>query len=214
MSDAAWPFDHHQMFGYDFIMADPAWRLATWSEAGKGEKSPEAHYDTMLLQEIADLPVGLLASKHAVLWLWATSPMIDQQIWLLKHWGFQFATMGCWNKKTRNGKYRWGPGYRLRTTMEPFLIGTMGSPITSRSIPSGWDGLARGHSRKPEEGYDLAEKMMPRAKRMDLFSRQTRPGWECWGREIGKFDNGEPPVVKKPKVKRIAYRDEKTLELL
>ena len=26
---------------------------------------------------------------------------------------------------------------------------------------------------------------------LDLFSRETRPGWDAWGNEVGKFDGGK-----------------------
>ena len=47
--------------------------------------------------------------------------------------------------------------------------------------------LAREHSRKPEEAYAWAEAYMPGARRIELFSRTRRPGWDCWGNEAGKF---------------------------
>ena len=27
---------------------------------------------------------------------------------------------------------------------------------------------------------------------LELFARQTRPGWTCWGNEVGKFDQPKP----------------------
>ena len=30
---------------------------------------------------------------------------------------------------------------------------------------------------------------------LDLFARQTRPGWTYWGNEVGKFDKPCDPVV-------------------
>ena len=42
----------------------------------------------------------------------------------------------------------------------------------------GFDGLARQHSRKPEEAYDLVDALLPsHARKADIFSRQVRPGW-------------------------------------
>jgi N6-adenosine-specific RNA methylase IME4 len=49
-------------------------------------------------------------------------------------------------------------------------------------------------SRKPDEFYDLVLSHTQVAmRRADLFSRQTRPGFEGWGNEHGKFD--EPAVA-------------------
>lgn len=174
------------MFGYDFIMADPAWTFVTYSEKGH-EKAPQAHYDCQSLDEIKALPVGQLASRDCVLWLWACNPMLDQAFDVIKAWGFQFKTAGSWAKKTVNGKYRWGPGYVLRTTNEPYLIATTGNPQI-KAIQSGFDGLAREHSRKPDEAYELAERMCPNARRLNMFTRETRVGWDSTGDEATKFD--------------------------
>ncbi|MDB5552113.1 MAG: hypothetical protein JWL86_2097, partial [Rhizobium sp.] len=73
---------------------------------------------------------------------------------------------------------------------EPVLIGTRGNPKTSRSVRSVLFGQTRGHSRKPDEAFATAERLMPRARRVELFSRTDRPNWEAWGDEVGKF-NGE-----------------------
>ena len=50
------------------------------------------------------------------------------------------------------------------------------------------DGLAREHSRKPDEAYAMLEALSPNARRADVFARQRRPGWDGWGLELSKFD--------------------------
>ncbi|MFI5409115.1 MT-A70 family methyltransferase [Kaistia sp. UC242_56] len=187
----SWIFGDMPMFGYDLIMADPPWRFDTWSDAGKKHKSPEGHYQTMALADIAAMPVGHLAAKDCMLWLWATHPMLPQQIEICAAWGFKFVTSGVWVKRTVHGKLAFGTGYRLRCASEPFLLATNGDPSTCRSVRTVIEGPIREHSRKPDEAYAEAEKLMAGARRADLFSRQTRPGWTSWGHETGKFDVGE-----------------------
>ena len=75
----------------------------------------------------------------------------------------------------------------LRNAGEPFLIATRGAPKTSRSVRNTIYGLARQHSRKPEECFREAEKLMPEAQRIELFSRQHRSGWKVWGNETDRF---------------------------
>lgn len=184
----AWPFGSLQMFGYGLVMADFPWRFDTWSQAGKKHKSPEGHYRTMSIEEIAAVPIGWLGGKDAVYWIWATHPMIDQQLALLPRWGLRFVTSGVWVKRTKTGKLAFGTGYRLRCASEPFLIATNGAPETARNIRTVIEGPIREHSRKPDEAYREAERMFPNVARADLFSRRTRPGWDSWGDEAGKFD--------------------------
>ncbi len=178
------------MFGYDFIMADPHWRFETWSEKGRMTKGPDRHYQTESIQKIIEeFPVGDLASKTCLLWLWATHPMIDQQIAAGRAWGFKFVTSGVWVKRTKNGKLGFGTGYRLRSASEPFLLFTMGNPETTKSVRTVIEGPLRENSRKPDEAYAEAERLMPNAnRRADLFSRQVRPGWDAFGDETDKFE--------------------------
>lgn len=184
---AAWPFGALVPQAYDLIMIDPPWRFQTYSALGE-EKSPQAQYDTMTMEDIACLPVADLAADNCLLWLWATGAMLDQHIDVLKGWGFRFVTSGVWIKTTRNGKIAFGTGYVLRNAHEPFLIGAVGEPKTRRDVRSVVTGLAREHSRKPDEAYRAAESLMPNARRADVFSRDTRAGWEAFGNECGKFD--------------------------
>jgi N6-adenosine-specific RNA methylase IME4 len=186
-----WPFGNLRMFGYGLIMADPPWKFETWSDAGKTKKSPDAQYTTMTLDDIKALPVGHLAAGNCILWLWATHPMLPQQLDVCAAWGFRFATSGVWIKRTITGKLNFGPGYRLRSSSEPFIIGVNGDPETRRDIRTVIEGLARQHSRKPEIAYQEAARMVGNVAKADLFSRESRPGWDSWGFEAGKFDVAE-----------------------
>lgn len=183
-----WPLGDLRPFTYGLIMIDPPWRFDTWSLEGKKHKSPEGHYSTMTMRDIRALPVGDLAAPDAVLWAWATHPMIDQQIECVRRWGFKFVTSGVWVKRTKGGKLAFGTGYRLRCASEPFIIATIGSPKTAKNIRTVLEGPLREHSRKPEEAYREAERMFPGVRRADVFSRATRPGWDAFGDEVGRFD--------------------------
>lgn len=64
-------------------------------------------------------------------------------------------------------------------------------PLSEANIWAGTvtiEAKLREHSRKPDAGFDAAEALMPGARRLELFSCETRPGWTGWGNEAGKFD--------------------------
>lgn len=183
-----WPFEPLRPLSFDLIMADPAWNFALRSAKGEA-KSAQARYRCMPLAEIEALPVGNLARGDAILWLWATNPMLPQALRVIDAWGFRFVTAGAWVKTTASGKLAFGTGYVLRSASEPFLIGKLGRPVTGRAVRSAILAIAREHSRKPDDAYAAAEALAPGAlNRADLFSRETRPGWQAWGDETGKFD--------------------------
>ena len=182
-----WPFHGLTPGGYSLICADPPWAFRHFSVKGE-KKSAAGKYATMDLAGIKALPVAALAAPDSICILWATNPMLPEAIATLSAWGFTFKTAGHWSKKTRNGCQAFGTGYIVRCAGEPFLIGTRGKPKTTRSCRSVIEGVVREHSRKPDEFFAWAERLMPGASRVELFSRQSRPGWHTWGFEAGKFD--------------------------
>jgi N6-adenosine-specific RNA methylase IME4 len=181
-----WPFGDLQPHSFDLIMADCPHRFELRSAKGEG-KSAQAQYDTMALSDINALPVLDLAAPDCLLWYWGTAPMLQNHFSTIRAWGFTYCTEGVWVKTTRHNKIAFGTGYVLRGSHEPFLIAKRGEPKTTKSVRSVIHGLAREHSRKPEEAYREAERLMPRARRLELFSRTDRPGWTVWGNETGKF---------------------------
>ena len=186
---SGWPFDPLPMFGFDIVDADPPWRFEVYSEKGEA-KSPMAQYECMNMEQIKALPVGHLVGSDSWCFLWTIAPMLDCGFDVLRAWGFQYVSRINWQKKTINGKNRMGPGYVVRTLDETILIGKCGSPQYCNALPSSFPGLAREHSRKPDEYYEMLDSrfLTPSARRVRLFARESRPGWSSWGNEATKFD--------------------------
>lgn len=189
-----WPFGSLQVGGYQMLVADPPWHFRLRSEVNL-EKSAQGQYACMSLDDIKRLPVADLAAPDCLLWLWATNPMLPQALEVMAAWGFTFKTAGHWSKITKTGKQAFGTGYILRCAGEPFLIGTRGKPKTTRVVRSVIIGPVREHSRKPDEAFDEAVRLMPDARRAELFSRQSRPGWDTFGDEATKFDAPTLPLA-------------------
>lgn len=181
-------FDDLAPLSHDVIVADPPWQFETRSEMGL-LKSADAQYETMTAAAIMAMPVHRVARGDCLLLLWTTGWAMATGLAaaVCSAWGFRPVTELVWVKTTPNGKRRMGPGYRARTIHEPILLGTIGNP-RHRAFPSVFDGIAREHSRKPEAFYDLVEYHARPVSPLDLFSRQSRPGWTTWGHEAGKFD--------------------------
>ncbi|WP_331938896.1 MT-A70 family methyltransferase [Methylosinus sp.] len=199
-----WPFgDDIMPFQWDVVVMDAPTPFETRSAKGQ-EKSPQAQYDCMTLGEICAMPVGDLLAPGGVLIFWTTWPLAAKgfHVEAMTRYGVPPVTGGAWVKRTATGKLRWGPGYVLRSVCEPYFVGRLpgadmpGSPRTINLVESlhehgSIDGLAREHSRKPEEFYQMVEALSPDARRLDVFSRQSRPGWATWGKEADKFDGGQ-----------------------
>lgn len=180
-------FSNLPLFGFDVVVADPPWLYDLRSSNGEA-KSPQAHYSCMPLDAIKDLRVGDLVGMNSWLFLWITAPLLPKGIDVMSAWGFTYKTTIIWRKTTASGKVRVGPGYVARTMHEQVLIGAIGAPAYTKALPSIFDGLAREHSRKPDEFYRLVEGFAPNARRLDLFTRESRPGWSAYGDQSTKFD--------------------------
>lgn len=181
-----WPWLNLRAMQYDIIVADPPWSFDLYSEAG-AEKSPQKYYDVMSLDDIKAMRVGDLAAGDCLLLLWTCGWAIatGQAQDVARAWGFNPVTELIWPKMTASGKFRWGPGYRARTMHEPILLCTIGSP-KHKPFPSIIPGIAREHSRKPDEFYETVEKHTPKLfRRADLFAIDKRPGWDGWGYGYG-----------------------------
>lgn len=162
---------------YDVIYADPPWKY----EAGtvKDELTIEAQYPTMELEEIKNLEVP--SAKDSVLFLWTTTPKLQEGLEVLNAWGFQYRTCAIWDKETL------GMGYYFRVQHEILLVGkkgNFGTPPESARPRSIIRERRTSHSRKPDVVARIIEDMYPTARKIELFARRTRQGWTVWGNEI------------------------------
>lgn len=185
---------------YQLILADPPWRFATRSAKGL-KRAPQSHYDCMPLDEIKRLPVADLTAKNCALLLWGIDPMLPQALEVMNAWGFRFSTTAfTWaklNKRARTDQFAekdffTGLGYWTRANAEFCLLGVRGRPKRiSRDVRRLIVAPRREHSRKPDESYTRAERLIA-GPRLELFARQQRPGWDCWGNETTLFsETGE-----------------------
>lgn len=182
-----WPFGALTPLSYELSLADPPWAYTMYSAKGYG-KSPKAHYATMPDEALLSLPVGHLAAPDCLLVMWAVWPRIDFAMRLMEAWGFRHKTGGAWHKRTRRGRTAFGTGYILRSACEPFLIGTMGAPrYSSRAERNLIDAEAREHSRKPAHMRQIANRLMPHARKCELFAREGWEGADTCGLETTLF---------------------------
>jgi N6-adenosine-specific RNA methylase IME4 len=135
----------------------------------------------MELADICALPVANIAIPDAVLFLWTTVPHLQEAFRVLAAWGFEYRSNIVWVKD------KIGLGYWVRNQHELLLIGARGnmrSPAEEARPPSVIYAPRREHSRKPDEAYELIERMYPTLPKIELFARvESRPGWSAWGNE-------------------------------
>ena len=83
---------------YGAIYAHPPWYFKVWGAKGTG-RGAFSHYDLMSADELRALPVGEIAAKDCMLFLWVPIPSREEGMELIKAWGFRYATVGfTWAK--------------------------------------------------------------------------------------------------------------------
>lgn len=163
---------------YRIIYADPPWK---YGDKRDGHTTgAEDHYPTLSISELCALPVKDMAATDAVLFLWVTSPMLEDAFSIIKAWGFQYKTSFVWDKIKHN------MGHYNSVRHEFLLVCTRGSctPDNSTLFDSVQSIERTEHSMKPERFREIIDTLYVHGKKIELFRRGTvLPGWDAWGNE-------------------------------
>ena len=184
---------------YAIIYADPPWDYGGQTQHGEAGRSADtggasAHYSTVPLRTLKALPVAAISARDCLLFMWSSSPHLDQAIALGGAWGFTWSTVAfVWDK------IRLNPGHYTLSQCELCLVfkrGRIPSPRGARNMRQYVRDERGAHSRKPDEVRARIEAMFPTQSKIELFARSLSPGWDSWGLEVAKETTvGEHPVA-------------------
>ena len=170
---------------YQALSVDSPWEYRSKRTGGSMKSGACQKYPTMSLEELAGLPVKDIAAKNAVLFLWITTPLkidiIESR--LIETWGFNYKTSLYWIKKDRLGLGSWWRG-----SVEECLFCIRGKVPAFRETADNLIIAKPGiHSEKPKEYWEKIEPVLTRNnlnKRVELFARNPRNGWDAFGNEV------------------------------
>lgn len=182
---------------YTVIYADPPWPYHNPQDAdpARGGKT----YSTMTLEQIKNLNVQGIAAPDCALFLWCTMPKLREAFEVIDAWGFRYITCAfTWIKLNptgellRKGKHVLlvkgiysGMGYWTNGNSELCLFAKQGRPKrVARNVKQIVVAPRRRHSAKPPEVRDRIVRLMGDVPRIELFARESTPGWHCWGHEV------------------------------
>ena len=156
---------------YQVIVIDPPWQYGTkYNPDGRRVASP---YPEMSIEELERLE--LPADDNCILWLWTTNAFLHDAFHLMEKWGFEYKTLLTWVKD------KMGVGVWLRGQTEHCLLGVKGKPVINLTNQSTvLFAPNRGHSRKPDEFYEMVDKLCV-GKKLDYFGTKKREGWDVYG---------------------------------
>jgi len=185
---------------YSVIYADPAWEQKGGRNLSGGykkvngvqvfnsasTKSENLPYKTMSVEEIAKINIKSIVEKDAVLFLWVTNKYLFEAKKIIDAWGFKYSTTITWSKKPFGG----GMGGTFRVSHETLLFCTRGKINAKCKIKGTVFEVKRPyvngypcHSKKPDFFIEMIE-LLTEGKKLELFARQKREGWDAWGNEV------------------------------
>ena len=176
---------------FSIVYADPPWdyngQLQHTGAGGGDSGGAVRHYRTVKTKDLKALPVWEIAEEDCLLFMWATSPHLDQAIDLGKAWGFEWGTIAfVWHKGKAN------PGFYTMSENEVCLVfkrGKIPSPRGARNIRQTILHPRSKHSRKPDEARRRIGLMFPEQRKIELFAREEVAGWTAWGMEVGRTED-------------------------
>lgn len=164
---------------YSIFYADPPWKYS--DELIKGYGAAIHHYPPLSIQELCELPIKAKAFDNAALFLWVTSPILEECFEVIKAWGFEYKASFIWDKVKHNY------GHYNSVRHEFLLVCIKGSYLPENNeLKDSVVSMERTseHSEKPGYFRILIEKMYPNSQKIELFGRKKYLGWDSFGDEI------------------------------
>ncbi|WAS28513.1 DNA methyltransferase [Vibrio phage LV6] len=174
---------------FDVVYLDPPWQYS--DTLNNGKRGASHKYNTMSLEELAEMPIMDLLHANSIVCMWITTPFMSDAMLLARYWGLEQVTRGfLWVKRNKRNNLPFkGLGHWTRGNPEDcYIFRPKGSKFKPSYVP---DELVqdrlREHSQKPEMVRNRINTICGSEKehRIELFSRTDAEGWEHWGDGVG-----------------------------
>jgi N6-adenosine-specific RNA methylase IME4 len=163
--------------------ADPPWDYGNERPLYAGDQ--DDHYPPMSTDEICEMKIAERTQDNAILFLWTTSAMFSPDaLRVVEAWGFEYKTTFVWDKIKHN------MGHYNSVRHEILIVATKGTctPDTQKLFDSVVSIERTEHSRKPPIFYEIIEALYQHGRRLELFARGHREGWDAHGHQAETYD--------------------------
>lgn len=169
---------------YRVWYADPPWQYGNAGVITDNDAYGRAarHYPSMSIAELCAMGNAIKerCEPDAVLFMWVTSPLLEECFDVIRAWGFQYKTSFVWDKVGHNF------GHYNSVRHELLLVCTRGSCTPDdKTLHDSVISIekSRTHSEKPQEFRQMIDSLYTWGKRIELFARVQADGWDTWGNQ-------------------------------
>lgn len=172
---------------YKIIYADPPWKQTKGGlRKSRPNQDKKLDYNTLSLEDIKNI---LSKIDSNVLFLWTIDKYLFEAQQIAEELGYKLHARIVWDKE--NGV---APAFTIRYSHE-YLLWFYKSPMEkiAKEMRGKFTTILREkstkHSKKPICAYELIERLYPNCKKIELFARNKRHGWDVWGNEVNSDIN-------------------------
>lgn len=173
---------------YELILADPPWKQTKGGKksvrpntSGKDLDYPVCRLDT--IQKHLQVATEL-TTDNSLLFLWTIDKYLFEAQEMAENLGYKLHARMIWNKVTgipAAFTVRYGHEYLLymyKGKLRPVATEERGK------IHTVFTEQVKRHSQKPEVSYEIIERLYPDCRKLELYARRERDGWDSWGNEL------------------------------
>ena len=173
---------------YDLILADPPWKQ---SKGGKKSARPvssgtKLDYPVCSLEEIKKhlAQATKHTSENSILFLWTIDKYLFEAQQIAEELGYKLHARMIWNKVIgipAAFTVRYGHEYLLYMYKGKLI------PVAKEErgkIHTVFLEKPTKHSKKPEISFEIINRLYPNLKKLEMYARQKRAGFDCWGNEV------------------------------
>ena len=173
---------------YSIIYADPPWKQSRGGKKSvrKNSSGKPLEYPTISLEEIKEhlRQATSLTTENSVLFLWTIDKYLFEAQKIAEDLGYKLHARMIWNKVTgipAAFTIRYGHEYLLYMYKGKLL------PVAKEErgkIHSVFTEQVKRHSQKPKVAYEIIERLYQHRTRLEMYARNHREFWDCWGNEV------------------------------
>lgn len=173
---------------YGLIYADPPWKQSKGGKKSVRENSSgkPLDYPTCSLDEIKEhLRLATESTtENSILFLWTIDKYLFEAQQIAESLGYKLHARMIWDKVTgipAAFTVRYGHEYLLymyKGKLTPVAKDERGK------IHTVFRERVTKHSKKPNIAYEIIERLYPDLKKLEMYARETRDGWDSFGSEV------------------------------